>query len=203
MTLRKTKYYLCSAYHSGGNERCGHCHVDRDALLKAVAEKLRERVLMGSPEKLERAIQKQLDRRCAAPAVDKSAVRRKLAKLDSQIERHARRILAVDDSAVADVNKQLVALKRDRDSLAAILEETAPKRLPSAKQIAAKIWELDQVLREGPSTQVRLALRQTVSSIVLNFKPDGQTRRGKRYRFTGGVMRLASVLVKQPAVCGG
>ncbi len=198
-TSRTSKTYLCSRYHAGHG--CGHCHVHRDSMLRAVAAKLREHVLMGSQSKLEQAIQKELDRR-RAPVVDDSATRRKLAKLDGQIERAARRMLACDDAVVGDVEKQLVGLRRERDSLAATVGKVPTKPLPSAREIAAKVWELDRILTEASPTQVRLALRQIVASIVLNFEPAGETGRGKRYRFVGGTIQLSQE-VTHSAECGG
>ncbi len=107
-TSKGWKGYLCSTYtHLNG---CGHCSVDRDKMLGAVAAKLRQHVLMGSPDRLEAAIQRELDRR-RDPAVDTKATAKKLATLDCQIERAAARMLAVDDSLVPDLEKQLLALK--------------------------------------------------------------------------------------------
>lgn len=188
ITMGKTDYYLCASYHRKGN--CGHCKVRRQPILKAVAEKLRQQVLMGSPARLEAAIQRQLNRR-QKPVDDKAHSVRRLAQLDQQIARAGDRLLTVDDSLVPELEKRLLALKRQRDQLAETVDVSPkPKRLPSAKAIAAKIWELDRVLSEAPATTVRHVLRQLIEEIRLDFDFVGETRKGKSYRFTGGVMRL-------------
>jgi DNA invertase Pin-like site-specific DNA recombinase len=193
-TIHRSKYYLCSRYHAG--QGCGHCHVERDSLLSAITAKLRAKVLLGSPERLERAIQKRLERR--TPAADHSAARRKLATLDRQIERAAARLLTVDDSIVPDLEQSLVELKRRREQLASTVAP-ATKPQASAKQIAAKIWELDRILCEASPTELRAALRRIISRIVLDFEPAGQTGRGKRYQFAGGMIQLLSQEGKRPS----
>ena len=96
------------SYHGRGE--CGHCSVPRSSLMSAVASRIREHVLLGSVDRLEAAIQRELDRR-RAPKSDSGAQRRKLQTLNTQIERASRRSLAVDDSLVADMEKQLLAFK--------------------------------------------------------------------------------------------
>lgn len=190
-TNRGCESYLCASYSYRGE--CGCCQVPRGPLLAAVATKLREVVLLGSPGKLEAAIQRELDRRKTRP-VDDGPARRKIATLDRQIERGVGRILAVDDSLVGDLELQLLALKDQRakliDSLAA---KSAPAPVQSAKQIASKRWELDRILATASPTAVRHALSLLIDHVRLDFQEVAPTRRGRRYAFTGGTIRLRSV----------
>lgn len=178
--------YVCGTYRQGGG--CGHCHVKRDSLLAAVALKIRDRVLHGSPKRLEAAIQRQLDRRQQPePAAVSNA--RKLETLDRQIARAADRLLAVDDSLVADVELRLLELKRQRAKLAATISPPS-KPLPSAKAIADKMWELERILREAAPATVRDALAQFVDHIRLDFNPVKTNYAGQSYRFAGGTIQL-------------
>jgi DNA invertase Pin-like site-specific DNA recombinase len=188
VTFTKWDYYLCSSYHGKG--KCGHCAVRRQPLLKAVAAKIREHILLGSPARLEEAIQRQLDKRRPA-TTDRAALARKLATLDRKIARAGDRLLAVDDALVGGLEKQLLGMTRQRNQLSASIDATpAPTRQQSAKAIAARVWELDRVFTSAPAAAVGNALRQIIAEIRLDFQPAGETRRGKRYAFTGGVIRL-------------
>jgi hypothetical protein len=183
--------YLCSTYHAANG--CGCCKVNRSALLGAVATKIREHVLLGSPARLEAAIQRQLDRRQQpAPKADDTAKR--IATLDRQIARAADRILAVDDSLVPELEQRLLAMKGERDQLETVSNTApAPKRPQSAKAIASKIWELDRILRGAPAATVRHALTQLVDHIRLDFEPKiGASRTRRSYRFVGGTIQFTS-----------
>lgn len=158
-------------------------------MLAAVAAKIRQQILMGSLDRLEAAIARRLERRSTHP-VEESGPQR-LAKLEQQIARAANRLLKVDDSLVADLQQQLLAMKRERDQLAAKIEATpAPKPLPSARAIASKLWELDRILTNAPATAVRHALNQLIDHVRLDFLPGPKTRRGQAFRFAGGLIKL-------------
>jgi DNA invertase Pin-like site-specific DNA recombinase len=180
--------YVCGTYRTKG--KCGSCWVHRAPLLAAVAAKIREHVLLGSRQRLEDAIQRQLDRR-AKQVPDAAAMRRELEALDRKISRAADRILSVDDSLIPDVEKRLLMLKHERDQLIDVIEaKPATKPLPSAKAIAARLWELDRILAKAPATTVRHTLSQFIDHIRLDFKPLGKSFRGNAYRFTGGMILL-------------
>jgi site-specific DNA recombinase len=190
ITFSATDYYICSSYHGKGT--CGHCVVRRGPLLAAVSAKIREVVLMGSKERLEAAIQQELDRR-KVKAVDNDAIRRKLATLDRQIERASDRLLVVDDSLVDDLQRSLLLLKDQRSKAAATLDvRPAKSRQVTAKAIAAKVWELDRILATAPATTVRHSLTQLIDHIRLDFREAGISKRGRRFEFVGGLMRLRS-----------
>jgi hypothetical protein len=182
------RVYLCSTYaHSG---QCGCCSIPRDKILKVVAEKIRKNVLLGSRDALEREIQKQLNRK-HDPSVDTKAkaTAKALAELNKQIERAAARILTCDDRDVDDVQKQLRALKQQRDELAAMVDRPARPQM-SAKALAAKMWELDRIFTEGSPASVRHALSQLVESVQLNFKEAAPSKRGRRFECVGGTLHL-------------
>ena len=183
-------YYTCSSYLMHG--RCGCKTILRDKLEGAVFHALREKVLMGSMDRLQAAVQRELDRR-AKPKSSNDAAKRELAKLDRQIDRAADRLLAVDDELVPDLQERLKALKQRRYLLAESIAGEAPTHRPvTAKAIAAKVWELDQILREASPTVVRNALQQIVEEIRLDFRLRKKTAKRTSYEFIGATMQLHS-----------
>ncbi len=184
------KYYTCSMYLMSGG--CGCKTIPREKIEGAVFRSIREKLLLGSADRLEKAVQRELDRR-AKPKANNAASKRELAKLDSQIDRAGDRLLTVDDDLVADLEKRLKALKQRRDLLAESIAGAAPKRRPmTAKAIAAKVWELDQIMRDASPTVVRHALQQIIAEIRLDFRFKEKTAKRTRYEFAGATMLLHS-----------
>lgn len=182
--------YICGTYRAKGT--CGCCTIPADPLMAAVASKIRESVLLGSRERLEAAIQKELDKRQSRQP-DLANIRKKLATLDKQINRAGDRLLAVDDSLVSDLEQRLMALKRQREQLAETLSpQPSTSRQQSAKAIASKLWELDQILATAPPTAVRHVLRQFIDHIRLDFEPASNSTQRQRFQFIGGEVRLNS-----------
>lgn len=187
---RRWKFYTCSTYLMHGE--CGCKTIMREKIELAVFQAIREKVLMGSMDRLETAVQRELDRR-AKPKSNSGAAKRELAKLNQQIERAADRLLAVDDDLVPDLQERLKSLKQRRDLLAESIAEEAPRRRPvTAKAIAAKVWELDKIMRDASPTVVRNALQQIVDEIRLDFRFKKKTAKRTSYEFTGATMQLRS-----------
>lgn len=192
---RRWKYYTCSSYLSNGT--CGCRYVQRPRFEQAVFQKIRSHVLLGSVDRLEAAVQRELDRRATAKPDNKAAIR-ELAKLDAQIERAGDRLLMIDDELVPDLQERLKAMKQRRDLLAGSIESearTAP--CASAKAIAAKVWELDKIMREESPTAVRNALHQIIDEIRLDFRFKSKSAKRTSYEFTGATMRLHTLKRQQ------
>ncbi len=84
----------------------------------------------------------------------------------------------------------MLDLQQQREGLEAKLESVPVQRKqPSAKQIAARLWTLEESLRDGSPAVVRHALSQLVHKIVLEFVP-GRGVQGKRLKSKaiGGVI---------------
>jgi hypothetical protein len=197
VTFGKGSYYVCSTHHYKG--KCGCCAVRREPILQAVASKIRQHVLMGSQDRLEAAIQRQLDKRQPQLKSDRKESARKLADLERQLARAGDRMLTVDDSLVPELEKRMLVLKRQRDELAKSIEAApTPEAPPSAKALASRIWELDRILAKAAPAVVREALRQLIAEIRLDFRPAGVNKRGRRFEFTGGVMLLLPEAYQHP-----
>ncbi len=74
------------------------------------------------------------------------------------------RIVTVNASLVASVETKLLELKAERKRVAASLRPaTKAKGDHDARQIAARIWELDRILEKGSPAKVRQALSRIIS----------------------------------------
>jgi len=197
---QKYPNYICSTYHK--SQTCGYHVVKQDAILRVVAEKLRQHFLMGSIEGLERAVARELDRRQKQnPSTDdQRRMRQQLDTLDRQIEQATERIVTVDNSLVADVEKKLLELKERRVSLT--MQLRPPKQQADkldARQIASRIWELDKILeKEGPA-KVRQALSQIIKRISLEFRFVKRHARGQKFEFAKGTIELCTMSAAYPA----
>ena len=162
--------------------------------LEVVAAKIREHVLHGSMDRLEAAIVRVVARRRnEPPKVDKAAIRRRLTVLDTKIANATDRLVTIDSLLVPDVEAKLIELKRQRVDIEAELETIQSKPPPvDAKAVAAKIWQLDTILRNGSPAVTRAALSKIIDRVVLNFKEAGSTEKRRRFAFTGGVIELIS-----------
>ncbi|HEY2839554.1 MAG TPA: recombinase family protein [Pirellulales bacterium] len=178
--------YLCAKNHTRGG--CGHCKVPQGKALALVASMIRERVLGGSLEALEAAIERQLGRR--SQPTDLQALRQQIAEIDRKLEQGAERLVSVDDSLVPVIERKLLDLKAQRKAIERELQAKPAKPPRTAREIAADVWRLDEVLRTGSPRKVRHALSQIVKGITLDFVPGAKTGRGQRYDFTGGRMEL-------------
>ncbi|HEX3999423.1 MAG TPA: recombinase family protein [Pirellulales bacterium] len=196
---QKFPNYICSTYHKGRG--CGYCSVQQEAILRTVAQVIRERVVQTSYKDLQKAIAREIERRAAqAEVVDDQGVQRQIAALDKKIENATERLVSVDDSLVATVEKKLIEMRRERDGLAAKLAPvTCRQEKLDPKQVAAKIKELEEILANGSPAKVRQALSKIVSRITLDFTPSKQTKRGQKFAFVNGTIELCTQQCGSPA----
>jgi len=174
--------------------------VPQDAALRAIASKIRDKVLMGSLDRLEAAIVKQIGRQASeAVSVDKAALRRSITSVDRKIHKATDRLVTVDDSLVPMVEAKLLELQEERRHMESELEAANPKRRTlDAREVAQRIWQLDEVMRKGSPTVVRHALSKIIKQVTLNFEKGELTRRGQSMRFVGGRIELHTNGVRQP-----
>jgi len=186
--------YICGSYHLGNG--CTFNVVTFEAALKAVADKIRSLLLMGSLDSLTTAIERVLAKRRESTArTDVDALKRQIAEIDRKLEGAAARILEVELSLVKDVQSAMLALKASRAALEERMEAevVAARRKPlTARQIAEKVWELDEVLRSGSPGTVREALSQIIDRVQIDYTvlPRGKTR--KRAVIAGGTIFFSS-----------
>lgn len=186
------KFYLCGSYHHAG--ACGWCSMPQQKIEELVFAKIREHVLLGSRERLEASIQKALDRRKqpAVPTVRRSDI----DKLDGQIAKATERMLLIDDDLLDGAQRKLRELKSRRDAMVAASAVTAKQvKAPTARAIAADAWRIDEVLREASPSAVRHALSQIIAEIRLDFEERGSTAKNRKFRCTGGEIKLQSSIV--------
>jgi DNA invertase Pin-like site-specific DNA recombinase len=199
---QKTPQYICSTYHKGRG--CGYCVVPQDAVLAAVANAIRQHVLQGSPERLEQLIAIAIKKRTAASSseTEKRALQKKLADLDQRIERATDRLLKVDDLLAPDIEKRILALKREREALANDIRQ--PRPVPpdyNPKEVAQEVWRLADALERSDPAEVRQFLSRIVSRIELEFEPGKRHGRGQKYDFVRGTVKVCTNAWPSPATC--
>jgi hypothetical protein len=118
-----------------------------------------------------------------------------LSELDRRVEAAADRVLAVDDSLVVTMQAALAKLKAQRDALAARIAESKAeaKKLRSAKDIAAGLWDLNAVLASGDTARVRLAIGRLIERVRFDFAPKTMKVQHvirQRYAAVGGAIRF-------------
>jgi site-specific DNA recombinase len=198
---QKFPNYICSTYHKGRG--CGYCYVQQEAVLRAVAKVIREKVIPDSMGALKKAIAKEIDRRAAkVQRVDHDAVQRQIDALDKKIENATERLVSVHDSLVPSIERKLIEMQRERDHLAARVAPAAtPETTLDPKQVAAKIHELESVLTNGSPAKVRSALSKIVSRVTLDFKPSKKSKRGQRFEFVKGTIELCTQQCGSLMIC--
>ncbi len=184
-------YYKCSTHQKSG--ACGHCIVDQKKAMRAVANKIREHVLMSGYDKLLAAVERELDRRATrAPVANQAGMRRQLAGIEQKIENATDRLVSVAKSLVPAVEAKLVDLQRQRDELAERLHRSPNSTVKrDAKAIADQLWRLDEVLAKGSPATVRNALGKIVEKITLQFREGKSTPKRKRFEFVRGEIQFA------------
>ncbi len=190
------KYFVCGSYHR--DRSCGWCGVNREMIERAVFTKIRQKLLMGSRERLEAAIQKALDRR--RPDGEPRCNKRELAKLDRQIEQATERMLLIDADLLPIAQRKLRELTEQRTRLAGRTATKAPQRpLPSAREIANEAWRLDEIMQEASPAAVRHALERVIDHVALDFEEYRPTPKRTRYRCVGGTINLRRLTAQHQA----
>ncbi len=188
---KRNDTYVCACYHAYG--KCNYNQIDRGQILRLVAAKIREQVLMGSLDKLTAAVEKALARRHAtAPRIDAGDVRRQIAAIDAKLATAAERMMTIVPSLVPTMEAKMLDLQRQREALEARLDEKLPERKAqrTAKEIAADLWRLDEVLRKGSPTVVRTALSKIIERIDLEWEHVPANGKRAHYRPVGGTIHF-------------
>lgn len=187
---KENNSYVCASYHTYG--KCNNNLIDRGQILQLVAAKIREQVLMGSPEKLTAAVEKAMaKRRTSSPKADRADVRRQIAAIDAKLATAAERMMTITPSLVATMENKMLDLQRQRKELELRLDAKEPvKRQRMAADIAADLWRLDEVLTKGSPQVVRHALSQLIQRIDLQFEQVPASERRIRSRPAGGQIHL-------------
>jgi len=173
--------FCCSTATQRGG--CASYSTRIDKLEAVVFGKLRENLLQYNREKLLKIVRQKLKEQ--PKQIDNS---KQLAKLDSQIDIAAARILTIDDSLVSDVERKLLEMKSQRERLAA--QQAAIRPQLTAEQVVSKAWELDHILSTASPQEAREALSQVVESVTLHHEQTGGSERRRHFSLVGGEIRL-------------
>ncbi|MFN0017712.1 MAG: recombinase family protein [Pirellulaceae bacterium] len=169
---KRRNVYICGSFQAYG--KCSSNRIDRGHMLAVLAAKIRGDVLGGSLEALTQRIEKyRAKQRTETPAIDLGDVRRQIAAIDAKLATAAERLMMITPSLVKTIEAKMVDLQRQREGLEAKLDAPAPERKARrpAKEVAADLWQLDEVLRKGSPRDVRTALSKIVKRIDLKFEP--------------------------------
>lgn len=171
--------YICATHSTG--QGCTNNSIRNSVILRLVADKIRDLILMGSKDALATHIAKMRGTRRPTAAPDPT---KQLAEIDRKITAAAERLLDVDPELVPAVHEAMRKLQARRDILAGqVKSDKVERTVRSAATIAAQIWELDEVLRSGDLQTVRTALSQVISRVELRFE---QSKIDKRKWFPIG-----------------
>lgn len=185
--------YICGAYHRSGT--CGCRWVEAGAMLEVVAAKIREKFLLGDRRQLVAAIETELDKQAAQVTTGThDGMTKQIRAIDAKIATATERLVTVANALVPAVEAKLLELQAQRDGLVKQLAATeiAAER-PKAKDVAKHLFALDDVLKHGRPSEVRLALSQFVGRIDVRFRATGETERRRRmYLPTGASIVLSN-----------
>src|SRR5262249_37391882 len=121
-------------------------------------------------------------------------VKRQIAAIDRKLESAAERLLAVEAELVSVVHTAMQKLKAERQALEhkSLPQKIAGVKQPTAKDIAAGLWKLDEILRNGDPRKVRLALVQIIDSVTIDFASRTMVKGPNRVRWfpSGGSISL-------------
>lgn len=184
--------YKCSTNLKHGHrdkyaEGCFHCQVDDGPLTRFVADSLQKQLTPANLKRLEAA----LIRKASKPqkTTDLSALKRKLNRLNTDINKAADRLLRADDDLMDILSPRLREMRQDRDRLAERLDNEAivqnnPDR--EVRQAMERLKTLSQDLQDDTHPERRRhVFQQLVSRVVVNFE---QTKKNGRTasELTGG-----------------
>jgi site-specific DNA recombinase len=167
--------YICSTYHTQGKSRCG-CHsVDQGKLLSFLLQKLRDAVLAGGHrEELRTRVLERLSTRSTSDEGQIEALQAKVTGLDKEIQHGTRRLLRAPDNIADLLADELSNMKRERDRLAAELQQLEASPAPvdleaEADAVVDKLWTLAEELQNAEPARLRELIRRMVARIDLWF----------------------------------
>jgi DNA invertase Pin-like site-specific DNA recombinase len=181
--------YWCSSWSRGGRSACSINRLNEARFLAALSAKLRQRFNPEFLAAFAAAARAELASPPEGREKEMADLKRRLDELDTQVSRHARRILEVPDTMLAEVQAAAVAVKRERDAAALKLARlTASMKGDAAdveKTIAlatAAVERLEELLAGGDRAEVRAFFRDNIDRIDVYFTPP-QKRGNRTERF--------------------
>jgi hypothetical protein len=186
--------YLCGSYLQFGKSACAYNSLPELPLKRTIIRKLQERF---TPEFFEQCRAVLKEEACADARPDDTArLARRLADLEAQLSRAARRVIVEEDEGLAaEYRKEAQRLKGERDKVAADLD--AARRLteeradPTAEVDAAMelVGRLEETLDRATPAEVRAVLGDHVEQVELWFRHE-QAGRETRCHFVRGLVWL-------------
>jgi DNA repair exonuclease SbcCD ATPase subunit len=172
--------YACSIYNAHG-KKCYHNLIEEDALLRAMAEKIRQK-LPPLLDELRQEIRRQVEDESKRDASTASQARKQVERLTAKVETAARRLATEDE-------RHLPCIRKELDRLHAQLEQ-AEKELKAATRLPVNLEEaeehvcdslafvnrLDDVLAEKDVFQVRGILTALLDKVELYFDHEQKGR---------------------------
>jgi hypothetical protein len=186
--------YICSTYARSGKSNlhnCGYHTMHQGKLVDVLVNKLQSDLLSGSGlEQFQAAVRRQLEARQKPSKQDAAALRKQLARLDSEIEQAADNFLRAPADLLEIIGTKLSAMKRQRQDLAEALQRTTkPVREANidreVEAVTARLWRLGEELEQAKPERRRELFNLLVDRIDLRFD---KVRRGQR--------------VECPLICG-
>ena len=182
-TYRYQKY-ICSGY-TRGDRSCGHHAIRQAVIVNAILQKLRQDLLHGGVKQLETVLERKLQERSKPNTSQIARLQQRLRQLDQQVEQGAERLLTVPAELLDTVTTKLQQIKRERDQVAAELQqaELAAKPLDvtkSARQLARKAWTLADELQKAEPARLRELLQRAVERVELSYTVK---QRGKKREY--------------------
>ncbi len=183
--------YRCSTYHTGRG--CGHCAIQQQVIHQQVSERIKNGIRGSCATEEELACLIEAEQLLTSP-LDPVPVRKRLADIDRAITEASSRMLTINKRLLPGLEKHLLQMHDQRDSLAAELEAMVAHPSRDAREIASDLWSLSHLVEEAEPSVTRQTLKGMFAKIIAIFEPAGENRRGKLFRFKGFKMldRLSS-----------
>lgn len=178
---QKSPNYICGNYMLG--KGCGYCHIQQKRIHEIVAGKIRDELLMGSVEALAENIRQRDSSQ--GKATDLSSKKRKLSRLDEQIEAASSRLMVVNQRLFVDMERRVLLLRDQRNVLAADISNIAPANNDTPEAMAQKMWQLSTLLESKDPTFIRSQLSRVVDHFILEFRLGKKSGRGQAYDYVG------------------
>lgn len=185
---QRSPNYICSAYHQARG--CGYCVVAQNRIHEALAEALKN-AISGNAKELRAAIADRLNQRNEAGAVKELLAQE--VRLSTRINEATDRILKVNERLVADLEKKLLDLHNQRDSIRMQIRaaQTSSGRV-DVESVIARLQSLSRIFNDHPAA-VRARLKTVVEQIRLDFEQGKRTNRGQSFVCVGATIEFKSV----------
>jgi len=196
-TGERLKMYTCSSHHFQGKKVCTRNTIPEAALVDCIVRVIRQPCL--SPENLDRlreAIRGQQIQNLPDDPVDPATIKKRITKLDRQIDNGAARIFSASSSLTKTLYRTLKELQAERDRCQTQLEKSQRRRDGSDPQGAeeidkaiAALHDLNAAFETADPADTRELLVSLVSRIDLFFNRH-KCRKYTRTSFREGLIHL-------------